>query len=76
MGITTQQRLHGLAEQWADMEQRLSAHERALLAILRECNGCAKGCHEYLSHPTPWHAEKCVCAVEARERLSKCRSET
>ena len=55
------------ADALIDHQRReIGALQLALLGMIMDDNACHIACKEYQNHPTPWHAEKCGCACEAR----------
>jgi LSD1 subclass zinc finger protein len=69
MGITTAQRLQGLAQEFEYKERKERAFENALVQVVKELNECS-GCEKHLRHPNAAYHVDCACAEEARRRMS------
>lgn len=73
MGITTEQRLMGMVDEWREMQSNISALQAALVETVKSRKHCLH-CPVYAKHPAPFHAE-CSCAFEARELFRRKRDE-
>lgn len=73
MGITTDQQLRSIADEFVEHERRERAFEKALFDMCRDGTRCERSpCKPSANY----HAEYCGCASEARNRFKAAMAQT